>query len=133
LLYLEHLQNMAATQPKIFSALWSALAIAGVDGTLRNRMKGTAAEGQLRGKTGTLRGVYNLAGYLPTDTGYVPFVVLTKTTPDFKFEARAAADRVGAQLAKIHVSNKSMPYRLGLTPTEPPFPYVPEHAGQDDQ
>jgi len=43
-----------------FPAFLQALAVAGSDGTLKNRMKSTAAENNLRGKTGTLDGVYNL-------------------------------------------------------------------------
>ena len=46
-----------------FPEYLSSLAIGGVDGTLRNRMKGTAATGRIRAKTGTLRGVIALAGF----------------------------------------------------------------------
>ena len=47
----------------------NALPIAGVDGTLQNRMKGTAAEGSVRAKTGTLRYVHTLSGYVTTAAG----------------------------------------------------------------
>lgn len=47
----------------------NALPIAGVDGTLQNRMKGTAAAGNVRAKTGTLRYVYTLSGYVTTAAG----------------------------------------------------------------
>ncbi len=47
----------------------ASLPIAGIDGTLRNRMKNTPAEGKLRGKTGTLRGTSALAGYTTTADG----------------------------------------------------------------
>lgn len=47
----------------------NSLPIAGVDGTLRRRMKGTHAEGNLIGKTGTLRNVSALAGYVTTIDG----------------------------------------------------------------
>jgi D-alanyl-D-alanine carboxypeptidase/D-alanyl-D-alanine-endopeptidase (penicillin-binding protein 4) len=39
-----------------------SLAVAGRSGTLYDRMRGTAAQGRCRGKTGTLNGVSNLAG-----------------------------------------------------------------------
>lgn len=113
------------TEP-YFPALWNALAIAGADGTLKNRMKGTAAEGRLRGKTGTLDGVYNLAGFVPGRDGYEPFLLLTKTTTSQSATARAAADRVGAKLAAI------TPKSRGVEEVVDPFPiFVPEHAGFD--
>jgi serine-type D-Ala-D-Ala carboxypeptidase/endopeptidase (penicillin-binding protein 4) len=46
-----------------------ALPIAGIDGTLKNRMKGTAAAGNARAKTGTLRWANALSGYLTTAAG----------------------------------------------------------------
>ena len=46
-----------------------ALPIAGVDGTLRNRMKGTAAERNVRAKTGTIGHVNTLSGYVTTAAG----------------------------------------------------------------
>ncbi len=49
----------------------SALPIGGVDGTLKNRMKGTAAEGKVFAKTGSLTGTYALAGYTENKQGHV--------------------------------------------------------------
>ncbi len=43
-----------------------ALPIAGVDGTLKNRMKNTAAQNNVHAKTGTLQYVYTLSGYVTT-------------------------------------------------------------------
>jgi D-alanyl-D-alanine carboxypeptidase/D-alanyl-D-alanine-endopeptidase (penicillin-binding protein 4) len=50
-----------------------ALPVAGVDGSIRNRMRGTPAEGNLRAKTGTLDMVYTLSGYV-TPGGGEPLV-----------------------------------------------------------
>jgi len=46
-----------------------ALPIAGVDGTLKNRMKGTPAAGNVRAKTGTLRWANAISGYVTTAAG----------------------------------------------------------------
>ena len=47
----------------------SSLPIAGVDGTIRNRMKGTPAQGNLHAKTGTLDKARSLSGYVTTADG----------------------------------------------------------------
>ncbi len=48
-------------------AFRDSLAIAGIDGTLKNRFKDTPAQANLRGKTGTLSNVVSLAGYVKPD------------------------------------------------------------------
>ncbi len=47
----------------------NSLSVAGIDGTLRHRMMGSAAENNFHGKTGTLNGVSSLSGYLTTKNG----------------------------------------------------------------
>ena len=54
---------------KNFDDYYNSLSIAGVDGTLNERMYNTAAENNFRGKTGTLNGVSSLSGYLVTAGG----------------------------------------------------------------
>ena len=46
-----------------------ALPVAGVDGSLRSRMKGTAAEKNVHAKTGTIGYVHTLSGYVTTAAG----------------------------------------------------------------
>jgi len=53
-------------EAKVFA---ESLPIAGVDGTLRRRMKGTPAEGTVHAKTGTLRWTTALSGYVTTLSG----------------------------------------------------------------
>jgi serine-type D-Ala-D-Ala carboxypeptidase/endopeptidase (penicillin-binding protein 4) len=47
----------------------NALPIAGVDGTLERRMKGSSAAGNVRAKTGSLRYVFTLSGYVTSAAG----------------------------------------------------------------
>jgi D-alanyl-D-alanine carboxypeptidase/D-alanyl-D-alanine-endopeptidase (penicillin-binding protein 4) len=57
-----------AAQP--WGSAWRAtLPVAGVDGTLRNRFKGTVLNGRLTAKTGTLNATNALSGYLTAKSG----------------------------------------------------------------
>ena len=53
----------------------ASLPIAGVDGTLRRRLKDSAATERARMKTGTLRNVTSIAGYVPDANGQMCVVV----------------------------------------------------------
>lgn len=59
-----------------FALFRDALPIAGVDGTIRTRMRGTPAEGNARAKTGTLDKARNLSGYVTTADGRLLLVSL---------------------------------------------------------
>ena len=64
----EVLRYMASREP--IAGPWiDALPVAGVDGTLDRRMRGTPAEGRARAKTGTLQGVSSISGYVPSADG----------------------------------------------------------------
>lgn len=52
-----------------FQLFYDALPVAGVDGTLAGRMRGTAAQGNVHAKTGTLDMVRSLSGYVTTADG----------------------------------------------------------------
>ena len=54
---------------EIYRHLFPALPIAGADGSLRRRMRGSAAAGNVRAKTGTVEGVSTLAGYCTAASG----------------------------------------------------------------
>ena len=57
-------------QPDLYRHLLPALPIAGEDGTLKKRMIDTAAQGNVRAKTGTVTGVSALSGYLTAPGGH---------------------------------------------------------------
>jgi len=80
----------------------ASLPIAGVDGTLSRRMKGTAAEGVLRAKTGTMRGVTTLAGYAMTsDCEILTFAMLMNHYVGSSYPRRALQDKIGNALARF--------------------------------
>jgi serine-type D-Ala-D-Ala carboxypeptidase/endopeptidase (penicillin-binding protein 4) len=77
-----------------------SLPIAGLDGTLRNRMKGTPAAGNVRAKTGTLRYVNTLSGYVTTKGGENLVFSLMLNNYDGP-GARPALDRMAVLLAGL--------------------------------
>ncbi len=58
-----------AVEQPFGEVFYSSLSVAGVDGTLKGRMIGSLAANNLVGKTGTLRNVSALAGYVTTQDG----------------------------------------------------------------
>jgi D-alanyl-D-alanine carboxypeptidase/D-alanyl-D-alanine-endopeptidase (penicillin-binding protein 4) len=84
-----------------FPVFRRSLAVAGVDGTLRHRMRGTAAAGNVRAKTGTLNDASSLSGYVTTTNGHtLSFAILMTGSPVSVTRAHAAQDAVAVLLAK---------------------------------
>lgn len=86
------------------AAYASALPVAGVDGTLRNRLKNTAAAGNMKAKTGTLRWANSLSGYVTSAAGErLAFCVMLNryhnTDPDRT--TRAEIDDIAVLLAEF--------------------------------
>ena len=78
---------------------YNALPIAGVDGTLKNRFKNSAAQGNLHGKTGTFSTVNCLSGYVTTRDGQrLAVSILTNFVEDGEL-ARNWEGRIMATLA----------------------------------
>jgi len=76
-----------------------SLAVAGREGTLAERMRGTAAERRCRAKTGTIHGVSALSGYCFNRSGRVMvFSILMNGVTDV-YRARLAQDRMAALIA----------------------------------
>jgi D-alanyl-D-alanine carboxypeptidase/D-alanyl-D-alanine-endopeptidase (penicillin-binding protein 4) len=79
----------------------AALPIAGVDGTLRNRMKGTPAAGNLRAKTGTLRWANSMSGHVTTVAGeHLVFSLMVNRYYESR-PARGDLDTIGVLLASF--------------------------------
>ena len=54
----------------IYNHLIQAMPVAGVDGTLKKRMRGAFTKGNVKAKTGTVTGVSSLAGYCTAANGH---------------------------------------------------------------
>jgi D-alanyl-D-alanine carboxypeptidase/D-alanyl-D-alanine-endopeptidase (penicillin-binding protein 4) len=94
------LLRYAFQTPSIYQTFYQALPIAGVDGTLDERMTSGAAYRNVRAKTGTLEGVIALAGYVTASNGHqLAFSILINGTLSSK-EARAYQDRFCQELAR---------------------------------
>ena len=89
----------------------ASLPIAGVDGTLGERMQGMSAEKVLRAKTGTLSGVSTLAGYTVTaDDEVFAFGILISHYVGSAIPARDIQDQIGNYLtgfSRHRVNNMS--------------------------
>ena len=92
------LQAMART-PRHAEAFEATLPIAGADGTIASRMKATRAENNVKAKTGTLRRVRALSGYVTTIDGErVVFAILAN---HFTAPTRAIDTAVDAALERL--------------------------------
>jgi D-alanyl-D-alanine carboxypeptidase/D-alanyl-D-alanine-endopeptidase (penicillin-binding protein 4) len=90
------------TKHRYFAQFRDALPIAGVDGTLRNRMRGTPAERNLRAKTGTLSSVASLGGYVTTAGGErLVFSMMLNNYPDASALRRDSIDAIAVLLASF--------------------------------
>lgn len=90
----------AYTFREVFDALYEALPIAGVDGTLAGRMKGTLAHRRVRAKTGTVMGVSSLAGYARASNGHLLAFVIINQNVLKGAAARAFQNKVCVELCR---------------------------------
>ena len=84
----------------IFNPLFACLPIAGVDGTLENRMTSGAAYKKVHAKTGTVTGVSALAGYVIASNGHLLAFSIINNGNRTAAEGRAFQDRVCEVLAE---------------------------------
>ncbi len=85
-----------------FPLFYHALPVAGVDGTIESRMRGTLAAGNLRAKTGSLSAVSALSGYVQTlDGEMLVFSMLMQNFPGATRPYRMVQDAIGEYLAGL--------------------------------
>lgn len=94
------LLRYAYINSNIYLHLYPSLPIAGQDGTLKRRMTGSFTAGNVHAKTGTLTGVYSLAGYCTASNGHrLCFAILNQGVMHGA-NARAFHDRVCEALCR---------------------------------
>jgi len=92
--------------PAIFGLFSDALPVAGIDGTLARRMQGTPAEGKVRAKTGSMKGVEALSGYAVTADGErLAFSMLMQHFTGPSQSVRDLQDRIAVLLSSFHRSD----------------------------
>jgi D-alanyl-D-alanine carboxypeptidase/D-alanyl-D-alanine-endopeptidase (penicillin-binding protein 4) len=92
-------------QDTAFQVFYDALPIAGVDGTLANRLKGTHAEANAHGKTGFVAQARSLSGYVTSADGRL--LIYSLLCNNWTVPVRAVErvqDSIVARLAGMTVS-----------------------------
>ena len=80
--------------------LLPSLPVSGFDGTLKNRMLGTVADGNVRAKTGTVTGISSLAGYITAVNGHIlAFAIINQGVGSTSI-GRAFQDKICIELCK---------------------------------
>ncbi|HEY8852945.1 MAG TPA: D-alanyl-D-alanine carboxypeptidase/D-alanyl-D-alanine-endopeptidase [Gemmatimonadaceae bacterium] len=83
-----------------FATYYNSMPIAGVDGTIDTRMKGTPAEGNVHAKTGTLSKARSLSGYVTSADGErLIFSILANNTTTPGSAVTHVADVIAEALA----------------------------------
>ncbi len=91
----------------VYPAFVKALPVAGRDGTLASRMKDSAAEGKVRAKTGSLKGISTLAGYTETADGEpVAFAIIVQNFIGPAQQAREIQDRIAVILSAFSLGGR---------------------------
>ncbi|MGD1044661.1 MAG: D-alanyl-D-alanine carboxypeptidase/D-alanyl-D-alanine-endopeptidase [Bacteroidota bacterium] len=87
-------------QPRLFQMFYNSLPVAGVDGTLTDRMSNYPVANNLHAKTGTLNGVSCLSGYVQTRDGeMLAFSMMMQNFITAAVDYRQVQDKIGAMLA----------------------------------
>jgi D-alanyl-D-alanine carboxypeptidase/D-alanyl-D-alanine-endopeptidase (penicillin-binding protein 4) len=83
------------TSAPSFDAFLDSLPVAGVDGTLADRFKAKRLKGRIHAKTGTLKGVNALSGYMDLPSGKrLAFSIIGNSHPLDEVPAEATLDQI---------------------------------------
>lgn len=94
------LLHYAYQNTNIYMHLLPSLPVAGEDGTLRRRMRGTFTSGNVKAKTGSVTAISSLAGYCTAANGHVLCFAIINQGIRRGSEGRAFQDRVCEALCR---------------------------------
>ena len=94
------LLRYAYQNTNIYMHLLPSLPVAGEDGTLRRRMRGTFTSGNVKAKTGSVTAISSLAGYCTAANGHVLCFAIINQGIRRGSEGRAFQDRVCEALCR---------------------------------
>ncbi len=88
-------------RPELYTILYNSFPIAGVDGTLENRMRNTLAEKNVHAKTGTITGVSTLSGYVTSKKNHtLAFSIMIQNYVGSSSKAKEVQDQICKILAE---------------------------------
>ena len=100
-LIIEILKYIYYNEPELFNILIDSFPIAGIDGTLEERMKDSYAENNVKAKTGTLTGASTLSGFLISRNRHqIVFSIMIENYVNSTSTARAFQDEICKILAE---------------------------------
>jgi len=93
----------------IYGQRWmDTLSIAGVDGTIQKRFRGTVVKNRAWMKTGTLKRVKNIGGYVKSKSGRLYTVVILVNTDQGRWKAAKLQDNIMTWLVKYQGRSTKM-------------------------
>ena len=92
---LEILKHFYYKEPALYSYLYESFPIAGIDGTLKKRMRSYPTLNNVRAKTGTFSGVSSLSGYMTNKSNHlVAFSIIINNYSGSPRKARKIQDKI---------------------------------------
>jgi D-alanyl-D-alanine carboxypeptidase/D-alanyl-D-alanine-endopeptidase (penicillin-binding protein 4) len=112
--------------PRIGPEMMQSLSVGGVDGTTRNRFRGSLASHRVRAKTGTLNGVSCLSGYVGDGLDVLVFSILVEG-----HRQRAVTSIRGAQVSAVNAMMRFARKAEGPLPDEESAPNTDLETGDE--
>ncbi len=101
-LILTVLKKLYISYPDLFKVFYSSLPIAGVDGSLEDRMTGASTKNNVHAKTGSLSGASSLSGYLHSANGHlIAFSIIINNFPGSSKPARMIEDKICEDMSNL--------------------------------